>query len=233
MIKSSRCAAVILSGSALALASAMLPAQAATTGWRVSATFAVRASSTLLTGVDAVSKGDAWAVGFTVKNTKNAATQTMIRHWTGRRWSLVTLPAKIAKSWNKDDPFFALVGASSPRNVWIFDDFNGRYLRLNGKHWSIGNLPGSSVTEIALVELTAVKVFSSTNVWAFGERQSVVGNQDITAPYAAHYNGTKWSTTTVPAPASESGKIAAVAGISPGQIWAIEDTADRARARRP
>ncbi len=229
MVKLLRRAVVVLPGSALALAAAVLagampPAQAATTGWRVSATFAVHGRSSFLSGVDPVSKGDAWAVGFTVNNARNAATQTTIRHWTGRKWNLVSLPAKVAKSWNKNDPFLAVVGASSPRNVWIFDEFDGRYLRLNGKHWSIGHLPGSNVTEVALVELTAVKVFSSTNVWAFGERESVVGNQDVTAPYAAHYNGTKWSTTTVPVPASESGTVAAVAAVSPGRIWAVEDT---------
>jgi hypothetical protein len=224
MIRSSRCAAVILSGGALALTASVLPAQAATTGWRVSATFAVRGSANLLSGVDAVSKGDAWAVGFTLRKTNNAAPRATIRHWTGKKWNLVTLPAKTAKSWNKDDPFLSEVGASSSRNVWIFDDFSGRYLRLNGKRWSIGHLPGSSTTGVALVELTAVKVFSSTNVWAFGQRESVAGDKDVTAPYAAHYNGSKWSTTKVPVPASDGGTIAGVASVSPGQIWAVEDT---------
>jgi len=51
MIRSLRCAAVILSGSALALTAAVLPAQAATTGWRVSGTFAVRAGSMMKKGV--------------------------------------------------------------------------------------------------------------------------------------------------------------------------------------
>ena len=78
--------------------------------------------------------------------------------------------------------------------------------------------------EVALVNITAVKVFSSTNVWAFGERQSVVGNKDIMTPYAAHYNGTKWSITTVPVPASQGGTITAVADISPRPDLGVEDT---------
>jgi hypothetical protein len=224
MIKSSRLVAVLLSGSALALTAAVLPAQAATTGWRVSATFAVRGGSSLLGGVDAVSKADAWAVGLTLKSTTtNRAPQTTIRHWTGRRWNLVALPLKIARSWNKNFPSLPVVGASSPRNVWIFGKFFGKYLRLNGKHWSIGHLPGSAI-ELSLINITALKVFSSTNVWAFGERDSVVGDQDVTAPYAAHYNGSKWSVKTVPAPASLGGTITAVAAVSPSEIWAIEDT---------
>jgi hypothetical protein len=224
MIKSTRRAAVILSGCALALTGAVLPAQAATTGWRVSAAFAVRAGSTVLTSVDAVSKGDAWAVGFTVKNTSNAPTQIMIRHWTGKRWNLVALPAKIAKAWNKESGFVSPMGASSPRNVWIFGGFSGRYLRLKGTNWSIGKLPGSNQSSGAVVDITAARVFSSTDIWAFGERDNFSGPQITTAPYAAHYNGRRWSMTAVPAPTTGGGTITAVSAVSSGVIWAIEDT---------
>ena len=44
MIKSSSRAAIVLSASAIALTAAMLPAQAATSGWRVNAELATRGS---------------------------------------------------------------------------------------------------------------------------------------------------------------------------------------------
>ena len=100
MIKlTSRRAALVLAGSAIALVGGMLPAQAATTGWRSVAKISIKGDETLLTGVDAVAKGDAWAVGGaeTVKGTKPVA---IIEHWTGKSWRRVTLPAAVAKKWN-------------------------------------------------------------------------------------------------------------------------------------
>lgn len=183
------------------------------------------ASSNVLTSVDAVSKADAWAVGFSIKNkNSNRPPQTVIRHWTGKAWRLVTLPAKIAKNWAKAEPILTAVGASSPRNVWIVGGFSGSYLRLNGRHWSVGHLPGTSASSGALVEVTEVKVISSTNVWAFGERDAFSAGGDSVTPYAAHYNGSKWSRATVPAPASEAGMIVAVSVASAQQMWAVENT---------
>ena len=225
MIKlASRRAAFVLSGSAVALVAGTLPAQAATTGWRVDATFSVHASASVLTSVDAVSGGDAWAVGFTAKDTGSAAPQSVIRHWAGKTWKAVTLPAKTAKAWAKEEPVFSVVGASSPKDVWIFGGFSGGYLRLNGKRWSTGHLPGSSAASGALVEITAVKVFSSGNVWAFGTRAKFSANKDTPLPYAAHYNGSKWSTAKVPVPTSDGGVIAGVSAVSSHQMWAIENT---------
>lgn len=118
MLKSvSRRAAVVLAGSAIALTAAMLPAQAATTaGWRISATYRETARPELLLSVAAVSARDAWAAGTSVG--KNGTSfQTVIRHWTGRTWAAVTLPAKIAKAWQKEEAFDVQVAASSPANV--------------------------------------------------------------------------------------------------------------------
>jgi hypothetical protein len=222
MNKSSRCAAVIVSGSALALAGAMLPARAASTGWRISATYSVKASTNVLTSVDAVSQGDAWEVGLAVKNNSNTASpQTVIRHWGGKRWSAVTLPATVAKAWRKQEPLFSFVGASSPKDVWIFGSFAGGYLRLNGTHWTTGKLPGNSRTSGAFVSIDATRVFSSSNVWAFGSIEKTTATQDTTTPYAAHFNGHKWSRQTVPGTSA----ITAISVVSASSIWALEGTA--------
>jgi hypothetical protein len=222
VLKSSRRAALILSGSALVLAGSVLPAQAAASGWRVSATFTVRKGVSFQTGVDAVSAKDAWEVGFSGKDSGNSAPQFNLRHWTGKAWRTVTLPARTAKAWAKDAAFLTQVGASSARNVWVVDAVSGAYLRLNGTRWSTGRLPGGGPSSESFLVITAVKVFSASNVWAFGESDSI--SSDDAAPYAAHYNGKRWSTVSVPAPASGSGVIAAVAAVSSASIWAVEQT---------
>ena len=218
MIKlASRGAALVLAGSALALAGNILPAYAATNGWRVEATVAVRGSISALTSVTAVSPSDAWATGLSVKDNgnPNAPWQTLIRHWTGKTWRAVTLPAKIAKVWTRQGPFADRIGASSPGNVWLFGGLAGAYLRLDGSRWSSGWLPGASKKPGAQIEIDAVEVFSRTDAWAFGLR-------GVSTPYAARYNGRKWVRVTVPRAASGGGAIDAAAAVSPDNMWAVE-----------
>jgi hypothetical protein len=216
----SRGAAVVLAGSALTLAAGMLPAQAATTGWRIDTTVvAPRGSAILFTNVAASSPSDAWAAGLVGQTSGSSAPQTAIRHWTGKAWRVVTLPAKIAREWASQDPTFAEVGAASARSVWVFGGLGGGYLRLDGSRWSFGQLPGGGgPTSGALIYIDAVKVFGSSNVWAFGVRESISGSQEVTAPYSARYDGGKWSSVTVPG----SGGISAVAATSSKDMWAVE-----------
>jgi hypothetical protein len=209
-----RGAAIVVAGSALALAGGLVPAQAATSGWRTNATVSVSGSETLFTGVAASSSSDAWAAGFSVKNKGTAEPQAVIRRWTGKAWRAVTLPGKVARTWARTGSINSPVGAASARNVWVFGSFTGSYLQLSGGRWSIGRLPGPSSD---LIYVDAVKVFSSTDVWAFGMEESATSTGSV-EPYAAQYTGHKWSTVTVPG----SGAITAVAAVSAKNIWAVE-----------
>jgi hypothetical protein len=227
----SRGSALLLSGSALALTGAILPAQAATpgvaaanaatTGWRTGATFAVKGREVVLTSIDAVSARDAWAAGLSASS-KGTSVQTVIRHWNGKTWASVTLPAKIATAWQKAGGFEGQVGALSPTDVWIFGSRSGAYLRVNGKHWSVGKLPGGSSSSGKDVEITAVKAFSNTDVWAFGTTVDLTNINAKSVPYAAQYNGHKWTTQKVPG----TGVITAVSAASSRSIWAVIGSAD-------
>ena len=216
-----RRAAIILAGSALALASNILPAHAATTGWRVAAKIAVRGSETALLSVAAVSPSDAWATGF-IGKPKNTSLGTVVRHWTGKTWRQVTLPSKIATQWAKQEPVNPQVGAASARSVWVFGGIRGRYLRLDGTQWRLQQLPGVGGKSDALVEIATVKVFRSTDAWAFGQRISFSSKQILIRPYVAQYNGHKWSRVSVPGLASGNAAITAVAAASSGDMWAVE-----------
>ena len=226
MIKfASRRAAIVLAGSALTLAVGMIPAQAATSGWRTDATVAVRGSVALFYGASASSPSNAWTTGFSAKTKGSSLPKPLIRHWTGKAWRAVTLPAKIAKSWAKQGPIITQIGVSSARSVWIVNSVEGSYLRLNGSRWSLGQLPGASEKSGALLLIDAVKAFSATDVWAFGVRSTISGTQELSVPYAARYNGRKWATVTVPALPSGGGGISAVAAVSANDIWAVESAA--------
>lgn len=211
-----------LAGGALVLAGGVLPAQAASTGWRVSATFSTHGSGTVLAGVAPVSGGDAWATGFTARNSGSAMPQPILKHWTGKHWTAVTLPAKVERQWRDQAPSLMAIGATSTKDVWVINLFGTAYLRLGGKSWTIGHLPGGGSAH--LVEPTSIKVISSSNVWVAGSRVSVSGAAGVSSAYAAHYNGHKWTMTTVPEPASETGTITALSTGTAGSVWAVEDT---------
>jgi len=227
MIKlTSRRAALVLAGGAVALVGGMLPAQAATTGWRSVAKVSVNGKETLLTGVDAVAKNDAWAVGgaATSKGTKPVG---VIEHWTGKSWKRVTLPAGVAKKWNADSGVaFPVVGASSASNVWAFsENFTSAkgsdgYLRLSGRKWTVGTLPGTSIASGNLVFITAARVISSKDVWVFGGKLKASASSESFTPYAAQYNGRKWTSKSVPG----NGAVVDVSEISAGNMWAAIGT---------
>jgi hypothetical protein len=214
MIKSSRRAAVVLSGTALALTAATLPAQAATTGWRVNTEFHSRGNASVFFSVDAVSARDAWTTGIVGSN-KNGTFQSVVRHWTGKRWQLITLPAKVAKRWNSSSPIDTQIAASSARSVWVINSFaGGRYLHLSGTRWTIGTLPGGSGYSL---QITAVKDLGPDNAWALGVRTPLGISSQTSVPYAAHFNGSRWTSQALPG----KGAITAVSAVSTRSIWAV------------
>jgi hypothetical protein len=221
---SSRRVAVALSAGAtvLAVGAAALPAQAAAIpGWRINTTVQARNRISEFFSVDAVSARDAWSAGITA-TTNGDKLQTLIRHWNGKSWTAVSLPAKVATAWNKAEPADAQVGASSPSNVWIFGGIASSYLRLNGTRWSVGHLPGPSASSGKELEIEAVRVFSKSSVWAFGGIANFAAAQPTTTPYAAHFNGRRWSVTAVPGDSA----ITSASAASGTSIWAVAGTGE-------
>jgi hypothetical protein len=216
----SRGAAVVLSGSSLALAAAMVPADAAAApGWRTAAVVSVPGDETLLSGVAAVSARDGWAVGYAAKSSGKEPAG-LVEHWDGRSWRRVTLPARVAKKWAAGSPF-QVIGASSSTNVWAFDEAGGAkpgviFLRLNGRRWTTGILPGTAGAG-GLVTVTAVQVLGKSDAWVFGGKLKATTKQVSFVPYAAHFDGKRWSAVRVPG----SSEITAVSSVSALNIWAV------------
>jgi hypothetical protein len=226
MLKSSaRRAALVLSGGAIVLAGSMLPAQAATSGWRAAASVRVKDRVVLLTGIAAPAANDAWASGISA-TTSGKSPLEVIEHWSGRSWRPVSLPSAVARAWATPAGAFQVIGASSSTNVWAFSEFpaskaeNATYLRLSGRRWTTGSLPNSSVRSGHVLLVNSVEVFSSSNVWAFGGRLTVSSDQAAAAPYAAHFNGHRWSAVTVPG----AGEITSVSAVTSSNMWAVTGT---------
>ena len=229
MIKSSRRAAVVLSGTALALTAATLPAQAATTGWRVNTEFHSPGNASELFSVDAVSARDAWTTGIVASN-KQGTFQSVLRHWTGKGWQLITLPAKVAKRWQNSSPIDAQIAASSARNIWVINGFaGGRYLHLSGTRWTIGSLPGGGTAGGFGLQITAVKDLGPDNIWAFGAKTNLSSPTPASVPYGAHFNGSRWTSQALPG----KGAITAASAVSPRNMWAVVGPGPFSAAPKP
>jgi hypothetical protein len=208
-----------LVGGALGLlcAIAPAPAQAATTGWRVYDQIPVDRGGFVaeLTSVAVVSATDAWAAGDSFDDVGTGP--AILLHWTGKAWSHVKLPAKVAAFWNANGGGEAVdvVGASSAHSVWAFDG-GGGFIHLSSHGWTTGMVPGTSDAYLRAVTVSAVKVFSPTDVWIFGGISKGAHFADA-IPYAAYFNGKKWRRTAVPG----SGGVAGVSAISEHDIWAV------------
>ncbi|HEX9033254.1 MAG TPA: hypothetical protein VF834_15555 [Streptosporangiaceae bacterium] len=192
---------------ALPLAGAV-PAQASTVpGWHVKTVLSTGTGNQgFLLDVSSDAPGDAWAVGLA----HGTSISPLIAHWNGTAWSQVTLPASVQAALGADG-LVSAVSAGSPKNVWAFGAAS-TWAHYDGATWTSGQLvkPGSSVPAIIASALALSKI----NVWAFGSRLTSTGGH----AYAAHFNGVKWTATSVPG----TGTISDASTINAGDIWAVE-----------
>ncbi len=118
-----------------------------------------------------------------------AASPTLVEHWNGSRWKIMTSPNPPGDSAN-------LVGVSCPSTTSCFavgyatfGTFGGLVERWNGSSWKITSIP-SLFTNAALY---GVSCPSSTSCFA-------VGDTDSGPSLVEHWNGSSWSPMASPNP---------------------------------
>lgn len=170
---------------------------------------------TQLFSVSAVSTNDAWAVGSTHNGT--LPTRTLIQHWDGAQWSIVSSPSP-------DKQFNELrgVAAISANDVWAVGYRGGTktetpietfILHWNGSAWSQVASPNISGGANQLFGITAI---ATNDLWAVG---SAAG-----APLAMHWNGSTWNVVNVAVGSGLSTeKLNAVSGKAGNDVWAVGD----------
>jgi len=200
-------------GTALAVGTAIVmaaaPAQAQTaSGWRISKVFG-QAHRLDLQAVAASGADNAWLLGVVPNPEPTFVTQ----RWNGRRWVSVALPARLT---NVIGPWelFSNIYTTSPRNTWFFPvlprhSVPTQYaLHWNGTAWTISEVTSSPDTVLDAA------VFSTRNVWVFGEAGSSF--PDYGPAVVRHWNGRTWQKVSVPA-----GTPVTVDGVAPDDIWAL------------
>ena len=180
--------------------------------WTVVPTPTSGVNFTSFYGVTA-SQGQAWAVGEYLNS--RYQDRALIESWNGSRWSIADNP----QPGSVRDMLFG-ASASSPSDVWVVgnqEGRNGKFETLaehwDGSDWTVVPTPDPGSTGNHLYAVDAV---SPDSIWAAGMQLS--GNSPDQG-LVEHWNGTRWSVVTMPAPASAD--LVMLDGISAtdSQVW--------------
>ncbi len=181
--------------------------------WRVVSSPNASTHNNFLNGVTAVSTSDIWAVGDFLP-AANVPEQTLILHWNGHTWSVVSSP-------NVGSGFNVLFAAAavSANDVWAVGEFFSTSTasvqtlieQWNGSSWSVVSSPGTGM-------LRGVAIVSATDIWSVG---SVI-TSGVEQTVIEQWNGTSWSVVSSPNPSASINILdGAAADPSSGQAWAV------------
>lgn len=175
-----------------------------------------------LMAVTVVSANDVWAVGFSPhpSGTPLYIRRTLIEHWNGSSWSVVTSPNPGA------DTYVELngVAAISANDIWAVGhggDPGSIPLETltehwDGSRWSI--IPSPNPGTYNGNVLNAVAAISANDVWAVGWYQSGSTGQEGGA-LTMHWDGTQW--TVIPNPSRAT--LYGVTVLASNDVWAVGD----------
>ncbi|MEV4179468.1 hypothetical protein [Nonomuraea sp. NPDC049709] len=179
-----------------------------------------------LTGVVAITPGDAWAVGHTGSLTGGDET-ALITRWQNGEWQIVPSPVV-------GDPGtpnrLKSVAAAGADDVWAVGEARTAsgnkpvVQHWDGQAWTVTAIPqppsGSGV-------LSGVAVRSATEAWAVGHASSSIAGRTV-EPYVLRWNGTSWSLVPTPNDGDIGLTLSAVAVGPDGTVMATGDKRWRA-----
>ncbi|MGH2516400.1 MAG: hypothetical protein ACRDHP_12160, partial [Ktedonobacterales bacterium] len=177
-----------------------------------------------LNGVAAIASNDIWAVGSYSNNPQVPDTNTLIEHWNGIMWSVVSSPSPGALSNS-----LSAIAAVSSNDVWTVgnSDSNGSQTLIehwNGTNWSVVSSPSPNGDAV----LNGIAALSASNVWAVGNTfasgSSGIksgGGSVLQQTLIEHWNGSSWSVIASPSPGSSNNALNGVTAMSASNLWAV------------
>ena len=178
------------------------------TTWSVVPGAPASASASSLNGVSGSGPSDIWAVG------QNAST-SFIEHWNGQSWSHVASPAS-----EPPDGQLNAVSADSPTDAWaggsamkVNDPHDSGVTPLiehwNGTQWSVIPFAIDTTGTANSGRILSIAAISPTDAWAVTDVNK--GNPAV----VEHWNGSTWSTVSVPV------SVNALSAVSANDVWAV------------
>jgi hypothetical protein len=174
------------------------------------------AHASVLDGVAATSRDNAWAVGsYSVRS----LTRTLIDHWTGRAWHLIASPDPAGARRS----VLTAVAARSAGTTWAV----GYYLtragtrrtlieRWTGSRWQLVRSPNQGGAGWSSV-LNGVTVTGASNAWAVGQSS----NSTNALGLLERWNGSRWKVAAGATNGEEQPPLAAITATSAHSAWAV------------
>ena len=174
--------------------------------------------------VVAFGANDVYAVGY--QPATNGAVQTLIEHWDGTNWTVMTSPNPSATG----NTLTAVAGTSAS-DLWAVGtstdapttSIQTLTLHFNGTSWAVvpspNPLPKQFLNQNVFQSLTAT---SSSDVTAAGYLLDSASFRFLT--FVEHWNGTAWTVSTTPNPSSGAGDFnvfRGVSAVSANNIYAV------------
>lgn len=183
------------------------------TSWNVVSSPNASTSYNTLYGVSALSASDVWAVGYA--QNASGAFQTLIEHWNGTAWSIVTSPNP-----GVSNNYLFGVKALATNDVLAVGQALGiggpdqsLVEQWNGSAWSVVSTPPTSDSG-TLYGVTA----TTTNAWAVGMQAS---NTAGTQPLAQQTVKGRWNTVSIPGVGTFDNNLYGAVAVSDSDVWAV------------
>ncbi|HXJ91297.1 MAG TPA: hypothetical protein VMT20_00265 [Terriglobia bacterium] len=171
-----------------------------------------------LVAVAAAGTNDVWAVG-NYQVFAQYQWNTLVEHWDGARWSIVSSP----NVGGADKNFLTAVAAVSSSDIWAVGytetDITDVPLieHYDGQSWSI--VPSVYPAPSEFNELYGVTALSADDVWAVGyENENSEGQYG--GALTEHWDGKSWSLVEAPV-LGVATNLYAITGLSSSNVWAV------------
>jgi hypothetical protein len=174
----------------------------------------------LLSGVDATTATDAFAVGTTTTFGTTGGSTAVVLRWSGASWTRMSLPALKNGS-------LSAVHALTGTDAWAVGRLEpsiafGETLALhwNGSAWSQVATPSPGTRDNVILSVAGS---SPSDVWAVGYFGNLPYGNRTRHSLVLHWNGSAWSRVATPTPEVGSGQTSLndVVALSPTDAWAV------------
>jgi hypothetical protein len=184
-------------------------------------------SKSMFNGVATLGPDNAWAVG------RGKDAHPLVEHWDGTSWTIAAVPAPpVPSGWTFAGATLTGISARSATDIWAVGSVTANRdvstqtrtlaLHYDGTSWKITPTPSNASLTVDTV-LNAVTAVAPNDVWSVGRFSTIDGTTVPNALVVQHWNGTAWSSVTVPA---FQGGLNGVAARSATDVWAVGDFSD-------
>jgi hypothetical protein len=191
-------------------------------GWLTVPAESVSGQNFVLNAVSVPASGDVWVAGYHWENVGGTTEfRTLAEHFDGSRFVIVPTPDRETAP---AVDFLEGVAGTSASDIWAVGSSSPPGMpdqtlveRWNGTSWAIVSSPNPGNAGNIL---QAVAAISPTDIWAVGASQD--SSTFYERPMAIHWDGTAWTSMSLPNPRGCSGHsyLTAVAGAAARDVWA-------------